>query len=87
MRFSDEYELELNDSIYYVQVEGLQELRNKVLYIQIKSVVATDHLGEPIDSDHEHYEEIVKNAKERDYDAEVYENGLDEELMDEDEVA
>ena len=77
MTFRDEYEYEVDGQTFYVEVEGEKFEEDSYIYTEITSVLICDETGQTVDSDNEHYLEIYRDAKERDYDIELHSRDFD----------
>jgi len=74
MRFSDEFEHEVEGVDYTVSVEG--EV-NKHGEIDVDYVCAYDSNGDPLDEDHDHYGILSDEAHSREYTPEIHNTDFD----------
>jgi hypothetical protein len=77
MTFRDEYEYEVNGTVYYVSLEGQKSRLDNRVVNDIETISITDELGEMIDVDNEHYDEIYEDALNRDVELEVHSRDFD----------
>ncbi len=77
MKFKDEYETEHAGQTFYVEVEGEQFVEDSFIHTEIGEVHIVSELGEAIDEDHHLYLDLVKEAKEREYEPEVHSRDFD----------
>lgn len=76
MNFRDEYEFELDGATFYVEVEGERYLDEGKTITELSTIDISDSDG-PIDSDHQHYFTIRRDAEEREYELEVHSRDFD----------
>lgn len=74
MRFTDEYEVEINGSTYFVSVSGRHYSQDNQM---IDDIDVCDGLSELVDEDSPDYAEILSDARSREYNVEVHGRDFD----------